>query len=113
MSENNESPSVTYSQGMTDVWSDGEKITVYNRSGIRWVRDNVDQIFGLGEFDKILNVAYMEVNHAVNKHSSIKAYECVSGYIPQRVIDDLKELSKEQLPEEDKKKAALEALKGV
>lgn len=94
-------------KGRTIVWSDGEKIVVKNRGGIRWVKDNVDQIFGIGEWDKIQRVAYMEVDHAVNKHSNIKAYECVSGYIPQRVVDDLKE----ELPEEDKKRAALEALR--
>ena len=98
---------VNYKQGMTYVWSDGEKIIIKNRSGIRWVKENVDRIFGLGEWEKIRHVAYSEHEYTPVATSPVRAYECYSGYIPQRVIDDLKET----LPEEDERKAALEALK--
>lgn len=100
---------VNYKQGMTTVFSDGDKIVVRNKAGIKWVRDNVEQIFGMGEWDKIKDVAYMEVDYARVKNSNIKGYECVSGYIPQRVIDDLKE----ELSETDQKKVALENLRDV
>jgi len=102
---------VEYKQGMTEVWSDGEKITVRNKSGIKWVETNVEQIFGMGEWHNIQHVAYMEVHHAKNRHNKIRTYECVSGYIPQRVFDDLAELPEEELPDDEKKKATLEALK--
>jgi len=101
---------VTYSQGMTNVWSDGEKITVNNKSGIKWVKDNVEQIFGMGEWDKIQKVAYSEYNEVPSKNARVKTYECVSGYIPQRVLEDLKNLPEEELSDEEKRKAALEAL---
>jgi len=105
----NETKSVTYTQGRTVVWSDGEKITVKNSGGLKWVKDNVEQIFGMGEWDKIVKVSYTEVDYARIKNSNIKGYECVSGYIPQRVISDLAE----ELPEKDERQAALDALKEI
>jgi hypothetical protein len=98
---------VKYSQGMTEVWSDGEKITINNAAGIKWVRDNIERIFGKGEWDKIKDVVYMETDYAYDSKTPSNRYECVSGYIPQRVIDDLVE----ELPEDVKKENALDALK--
>jgi len=100
---------VEYKQGMTQVWSDGEKITVVNKAGIKWVKDNVEQIFGMGEWEKIHDALYFEVAHIKNRTNNIKTYECISGYIPQRVIDDLKE----ELPEDVKKANALEELRNA
>lgn len=114
-----ENGGITYTQGMTIVWSDGEKITVNNRGGRKWVEDNVDQIFGLGEWKKIQKVAYVEYDHppSRNKNNKVQAYECVSGYIPERVINDLKskpiEGKEEELSKEEQKKAALEALRDI
>lgn len=107
---------VEYKQGMTEVWSDGEKITVKNKSGIKWVKVNVDQIFGVGEWDKIQLVAYGEIHHPKKPDKTIRAYECLSGYIPQKVFDDLAtqpDPAEDELPEDEKKKAALEALRDV
>jgi hypothetical protein len=103
---------VKYTQGMTEVWSDGEKITITNNSGRRWLKDNVEQIFGMGEWDKIEQAIYFKVDHLRTPENNIRKYECVSGYIPQRVLEDLQELS-EELPDDIKKDAALEALKNV
>jgi len=101
---------VTYKQGMTEIWSDGEKITVNNKSGIKWVETNVDQVLGVGEWKKIQKVAYSELQHPKKSDGNLaRAYECVSGYIPQQIFDDLKE----ELSEEEKKKVALEALRDV
>ena len=106
---------VEYEQGMTKVWSDGEKIVIHNRSGKKWVKDNVERIFGMGEWDKIHSVAYTEVNQIKTTH--VKAnYECVSGYIPQRVINDLAsqpDPSDEVLPKEEEKRVKLEALRDI
>jgi len=103
---------VEYKQGMTEVWSDGEKITVNNKSGIKWVKTNIEQIFGIGEWEKIRLVAYTEIHHSKSKSNNIRAYECISGYIPQRVIDDLTAVPiEDELSEVDTKKAILEALK--
>lgn len=105
---------VSYKQGMTIVWSDGEKLTLENKRGIRWVKDNIENIFGMGEWDKIHNAIYFEVDHIKNPNNNIRTYECVSGYIPQRVIDDLVELDAEdQLPEDVEHKNTLEALRNV
>ena len=98
---------VTYKQGMTTVWSDGEKITVVNEAGIKWVKDNVEQIFGMGEWDEIHDVVYFEIDYARDHRTTNKGYECISGYIPQRVRDDL------TLPEDVEKANALDALKDV
>lgn len=98
---------VKYCQGMTIVWSDGEKIIVRNKTGNKWVKDNVEQIFGTGEWDNILSVSYAESYHPINRVSNVQGYQCISGYIPQRVIEDLKE----ELPDIEKRKAALEALR--
>jgi len=99
---------VKYSQGMTNVWSDGEKVSVINDAGIKHVKDNVEHIFGMGEWDKIQGAIYFEVDNLSDHSNRIRKYECVSGYIPQRVIDDL---AIEELPEEEAKRNALEALK--
>jgi hypothetical protein len=103
---------VNYEQGMTKVWSDGEKITVINEAGTRWLKDNVEQIFGMGEWAKIEQAIYFKVDHLRSPENNIRKFECISGYIPQRVLEDIQELS-EELPEDVKKDAALEALKNV
>lgn len=88
---------VEYKQGMTVAWSDGEKLVIKNTSGPTHVKTNVDQIFGLGEFDKIHDARY-SLDIEVDKHNPFsKRYELVSGYIPQRVIDDLDEDKDEDL----------------
>ena len=87
---------VKYSQGMTKVWSDGDKISVINESGIKFVKYNIEQIFGMGEWKKIHGAIYFEVDNLKNHSNDIRTYECVSGYIPKRVVKDLKEtLNKE------------------
>lgn len=75
---------VEYKQGMTRVWCDGEKIIIFNPTGNRHCEHNVDQIFGVGEWARILDVHYEE-----NKPVTGRDYSIVSGYIPQRAIDDL------------------------
>lgn len=102
---------VKYKQGMTEVWSDGEKLTVLNKAGTKWVKDNIEQIFGIGEWDKIKESIYFEVDHLKNRINNIRKYECVSGYIPQRVIDDL--ASEPDLPKDVEKANALEALRNA
>jgi hypothetical protein len=112
MLDETNNPFVTYTQGMTRVWSDGEKIIIKNKSGIKWVKDNIEQIFGMGEWDKIVGVAYSEYEHPKKKDSRIRAYECVSGYIPSRVVEELAAIP-EELSKEDERQAKLEALKDV
>jgi hypothetical protein len=51
---------VTYKQGMTTVWSDGEKVVIKNPSSFTHVEVNVDNIFGVGEFKKLWKVKYFE-----------------------------------------------------
>lgn len=102
---------VKYTRGMTTVWSDGEKITIVNAAGIRWVNVNVDELFGVGEWDKIHESIYFKVDHVKDKTTSIRKYECVSGYIPQRIIEDL--ASEPDLPKDVEKANALEALRNV
>ena len=110
---------VRYNQGMTKVWSDGEKIVVTNTSGVKHVEFNVDQIFGMGEWFKIHNVLYTESRPRRNLYSDKVPYECVSGYIPQRVIDDLQDLAsqpdiaEDELPEDVKKANALDAIREI
>lgn len=107
---------VNYNQGMTNVWSDGEKITVVNEAGTRWIKDNVEQIFGMGEWDKIEAAIYFKIDHLRDKVNLIRKYECCSGYIPQRVIDDIRDLPQEveeKLAEDILKQNALDALKDL
>lgn len=84
---------VKYEQGMTKVWSDGEKVVITNPSSMQHVEENVDRIFGVGEYQKIYHVKYSheESIARVNKHA--RENVIISGYIPQRVIDDLGEQS--------------------
>jgi len=82
--------SVEYEQGMTKVWTDGEKLVVTNRAGKTHVKANVEQIFGMGEWDKIYKHKYLEEskqNPGGNPYS--KTYTCISPYIPQRAEEDL------------------------
>lgn len=84
---------VTYKQGMTTVWSDGDKIKITSPIGKNHIEANVDQIFDPGIWKKIHDVHYNESLDATGRN-----YECISGYIPKRVLDDLiddKELMKE------------------
>jgi hypothetical protein len=103
------SKEVRYSQGMTNIWSDGEKIIVKNAAGTKWVKDNVEQIFGMGEWDSIHDLCYSEQDDLKEHRRDSRAYECISGYIPQRVFDDLAKQVKEDV---DKAKI-LGALKNV
>ena len=73
---------VNYKQGRTKVWSDGDKIVVRNPSDKRHCLQNVDQIFGVGQWKRILDVAYTVVDEKYN-------YEVISPYIPDRVLKDL------------------------
>ena len=83
---------VVYKQGMTTVWSDGEKIIVTNPSQRRHIKTNVEQIFGMGEYDKILEVKYSEEEKANPGPNPLsRTIEIVSGYIPERVKKDLLE----------------------
>jgi len=100
---------VTYSQGMTEVWSDGEKLKVVNLSGTKHILANIEQIFGMGEWLNIQMAVYYEVDHLKDHRTNIRGYECISGYIPQRVIDDLAE----DLPEDIEKQNILDTLKDV
>lgn len=100
---------VKYKQGMTNVWSDGDKIIVRNDAGIKWVEANVDEIFGVGEWNRIYSVMYMESDLSKDFRATSNAYECVSGYIPLRVNEDLKE----ELSDNEKKKIALAELRDV
>jgi hypothetical protein len=81
---------VTYKQGMTTVWSDGEKVVITNPSQRRHIKANVEQIFGMGEYDKLYAALYTEsetINPGLNTLS--KTIEITSGYIPERVTKDL------------------------
>jgi hypothetical protein len=100
---------VNYTQGMTTVWSDGEKIKITNESGLRHVQQNVDDLFGKGECEKIRAVMYMETDHSINRKFKANGYECISGYIPQVVLDDLAD----DLPKDVEKDSKLEALKDL
>lgn len=102
---------VHYKQGMTAVWSDGDKIIIRNKSGPKWVEVNVDNIFGTGEWKKIEAAKYFDLEYPTSPSSNVKAYECVSGYIPERILIDINSI--EDLSDDEKKKAALEALKDV
>jgi len=73
-----------YTQGMTTVWTDGDKVVIRNSTGDRHVKHNVDNIFGVGEFEKLREVCYTE-----NMNKAGRNYEMVSGYIPKRVTEDL------------------------
>lgn len=75
---------VSYKQGMTTAWSDGEKVVIKNPTGITHVKDNVEQIFGMGEFDELNDVQYM------SEMKNGRFYEMVTGYIPERVKKDIK-----------------------
>lgn len=84
---------VNYKQGMTTVWSDGEKLVVKNNSGRQHIKANVEQIFGMGEYDKILEVKYFEDSRRGKRNPHSRSIEIVSAYIPKRVKLDLEEKS--------------------
>ena len=73
---------VNYKQGKTEVWSDGDKVVVKTKGDKRHCLQNVEQIFGMGQWDRIKDVAYSITDEKFN-------YEVISPYIPQRVLDDL------------------------
>jgi len=81
--------SVEYSQGMTKVYCDKDKVVITNPSGTSHLEANVDEIFGVGEYNKIfaVNYTYDVVRSKFNPHSS--RVELVSGYIPLRARQDL------------------------
>ena len=85
----------TYKQGMTEVWTDGDRLKVVNKAGNQWVKANVDQIFGLGEYEKMRAVAYFEDKHKNKLNKSSYTYELITGYIPARAQNDLKLIEKE------------------
>ena len=79
---------VNYKQGATSVWSDGEKVVVSNPTGAQHIKANIEQIFGVGEYDKLYDVKYgYSVVQNRNPHS--KTVEFSSGYIPKRVRVDM------------------------
>lgn len=92
---------VTYQQGMTKVWSDGEKIKITNTATNVYVKDNVERIFGMGEWDKIYKAKYYEVKEKSPINPMSYTYELLSGYIPERVAKDLFEQSLPGIQEED------------
>ena len=93
--------SVNYKQGMTKVYVDEEKIVITNSTGKQHIKANVEQIFGMGEFDKIYKVKYSEEIKAKAWNPHSKRVEIVSGYIPQRALDDMAEQSLPGNKEED------------
>lgn len=85
---------VTYKQGMTEVWTDGEKIKITNPSNPRHVEENVDRIFGVGEYQKIYESRYM-VEERVGRHNTLaREFLLLGAYIPQRAVDDLADQKK-------------------
>lgn len=87
--------SVNYKQGMTTVYVDEEKIVIKNSSHKQYVPDNVDRIFGVGEWDKIYRVKYFEEEDTEQFNTFCKPYMVTSGYIPKRALEDL---AKQSLP---------------
>lgn len=92
---------VTYKQGNTVVWCDGEKIKVTNSATDVHVKDNVEQIFGMGEWDKIYDVKYYEKKEKSPVNPLSFTYEVLSGYIPERVVKDLAEQSLPGIKDKD------------
>ena len=92
---------VNYKQGMTTAWSDGEKLVIKNKSGRQHIKANIEQIFGMGEYDKILEVKYFEDSRRgrINPHS--RSIEIVSADIPKRVKLDLEKKSLPGIKDED------------
>lgn len=83
---------VTYKQAMTEVWCDGEKIKITNPSGITHVEENVDRIFGVGEYKKIYDSRYI-FEEKVGKHNThAREVILIGGYIPERALNDLNDL---------------------
>lgn len=93
-----------YQQGMTKVHVDFDKIVITNTSGKQHVKANVDEIFGVGEFNKIHQVRFSEElkkpKRSMNPHA--RTYELVSNYIPERAMVDmgLVKPKKEKVPED-------------
>jgi hypothetical protein len=92
---------VEYKQGMTKAWSDGEKVVITNPNSPQHIKDNVEQIFGMGEYDKIRETEYsydvkLSSGNALAKHITI-----TSGYIPQRVVDDLLDMKSNGISAKD------------
>ena len=81
---------VEYKQGMTLVWCDGEKIIITNPTGTRHLEDNVDRIFGVGEYKKIFHVKYSFEQEEIKTWHTARGIKLISGYIPQRAVEDLK-----------------------
>jgi hypothetical protein len=80
---------VEYKQGMTKAWSDGEKVVITNPNGPQWLEENVDRIFGMGEYAEIRKVEYSYKVRQSPVNAMAKSITITSGYIPQRVLDDL------------------------
>lgn len=85
-----------YKQGMTTVLVDEDKTVVKNPTGITHVETNVDQIFGIGEFDKLVEHKYVEENRGYRN-----GYTLISGYTPKKSQADLKDSGKERLSAKD------------
>lgn len=84
-----------YKQGNTTVWSDGEKLVIKNKSGRQHIKNNIDSLFGEGEYDKIYKVKYYENSTPSKTNKYAKHIEICSGYIPPAVKLDIQ---KESLP---------------
>lgn len=91
---------VTYEQGNTTVWSDGDKVIIKNPVGRKYIEQNVDQIFGVGEYQRIYKVKYYE-NVSRGRNPLSRKIEISSGYIPDRVKKDLDIQSLPGISEED------------
>jgi len=87
---------VTYKQGMTTVWTDGEKIIIKNPTGFTHVKANVENIFGMGEYDKIADTHYTMDEGVGRLNTVAREWKMVGGYIPQRALDDLEAQGKDE-----------------
>lgn len=85
---------VEYKQGMTNVFCDYDKVVVKNPTGRTHVEANVDQIFGVGEFFKLLE--YKAVEDIPKSYRG--EYVLISTYLPARAKKDLDAKMEESLP---------------
>lgn len=90
-----------YKQGATTVWTDGEKLIISNPNGKKHIPENVDRIFGVGEFDKIYENKYSETEEVGKINTLSRKIEIISGYIPKRAEKDIMEQSMPGTKKED------------
>lgn len=75
---------IEYKQGMTTIWSDGDKVIVKNPTGDKHVKANIEWVFGVGEFEKMVEVEY------ASEMENNRFYSMSTGYIPKKLKTDLK-----------------------